>query len=264
MGQYYAVANLDKEETIDSMAHPAASLKLTEFSYTGNRYVQDLLHLMTTDWRGDRVLLVGDYAYDYLEDERCRFSGRPTLEGIGLGEDPYRTARDCYFDVCGRLSSCMGATRFLPQEDARWHASEEAPVEDDFSIESKPYRYVANATKGVYCDQAKAPVAWLWEDPDTGERKVSRYSPFALFIAVGSGLGGGDYYGHLPGGQAVGAWALDDVYGTDEPPEGMAEVSCPFDESGRFVTLSDEEIFALLEGRPFTERELIEVLEEAK
>ena len=59
MGQYYKFINLDKKEICD---RSKGFLKLTEHSYIGNEYCNDILTLLSNEWKGDRVIHVGDYA----------------------------------------------------------------------------------------------------------------------------------------------------------------------------------------------------------
>ena len=59
MGQYYKFFNLDKKQKCER-TRPV--LKLTEHSYLGNDYCEDILSLLVNEWKGDRVIHVGDYA----------------------------------------------------------------------------------------------------------------------------------------------------------------------------------------------------------
>ena len=61
MGQYYLIANVDKKESLNTHSLDNGA-KLMEWSYQGNRMVNALFNLLQTDWQGDRVYVVGDYA----------------------------------------------------------------------------------------------------------------------------------------------------------------------------------------------------------
>ena len=59
MGQYYKFVNIDKKEICDRNRH---GYKLMEHSYVNNDYCNDILRLLSNEWKGDRVIHVGDYA----------------------------------------------------------------------------------------------------------------------------------------------------------------------------------------------------------
>ena len=59
MGQYYKFANIDKKEKCD---RNRSGYKLMEHSYVGNGYCDDILRLLSNEWKGDRVIHAGDYA----------------------------------------------------------------------------------------------------------------------------------------------------------------------------------------------------------
>ena len=59
MGQYYKFVNIDKKEICDRNRH---GYKLMEHSYVSNDYCNDILRLLSNEWKGDRVIHVGDYA----------------------------------------------------------------------------------------------------------------------------------------------------------------------------------------------------------
>ena len=59
MGQYYRFVNVDKKEISDRNRH---GYKLMEHSYVANNYCNDTLRLLSNEWKGDRVIHVGDYA----------------------------------------------------------------------------------------------------------------------------------------------------------------------------------------------------------
>ena len=59
MGQYYKFVNIDKKEICDRNRQ---GYKLMEHSYVNNDYCNDILRLLSNEWKGDRVIHVGDYA----------------------------------------------------------------------------------------------------------------------------------------------------------------------------------------------------------
>lgn len=113
-------------------------------------------------------------------------------------------------------------------------------------------RWLVNRDRRVCIDRARCPVLSAWDDGRT-----MRYDPLTLFLAVGNGLGGGDYRPKGGAGRAeVGSWAGERVHGADEAPTGFAEIASPFDESSLFLTATDEEMARAFEAIPKGERSL--------
>ncbi|EFP61822.1 hypothetical protein DWW36_02230 [Erysipelotrichaceae bacterium AF15-26LB] len=80
MGQYYLVANIDKQEYMEC----TGSLKLMEWSYNRNGVVLTMEDLMAKRWKGDRIYVIGDYAGSEQEcahTEVLRELEKETLQG---------------------------------------------------------------------------------------------------------------------------------------------------------------------------------------
>lgn len=78
---------------------------------------------------------------------------------------------------------------------------------------------------------------------DKGEPYITRTDPLTLFMAIGNGLGGGDYRGEdAVNVGLVGSWAGHVITASDAPPVGLTEIECPFDENGVLLTATDDEI----------------------
>lgn len=60
MGQYYKAVNIDKKEFVS----PSGGVKLMEWNWVGNHTVGTLLTLLKGKWKGDRVIIAGDYYTD--------------------------------------------------------------------------------------------------------------------------------------------------------------------------------------------------------
>ena len=65
MGQYHKFMNFDKKEILE----PPSFRKLMEWSYQENEYMLHLENLLKTSWKGDRVLVIGDYVNEYYDGE---------------------------------------------------------------------------------------------------------------------------------------------------------------------------------------------------
>lgn len=230
MGQYFRIANLDKGETLDPFKFGSA-LKLTESCYVGNDYVDAITHLLANDWHGDRVLLCGDYAWS---EEGGSAAGR--LRALAES-DPFEAAEG-FLDRSGDFASARGNEVYREVAPGRYG---KVAVEGSFHIDAGHHRYVADETAGVFYDREKAPVAFVgeWE----GEPYITRTDPLTLFMAIGNGLGGGDYRGEdAVNVGLVGSWAGHVITASDAPPVGLTEIECPFDENGVLLTATDDEI----------------------
>lgn len=236
MGQYFKPVNLDKGELLD--AHMFGyGIKLTESCYVGNGYIDALTYLLANDWHGDRVILCGDYAWESagdFTDMQARGSAADAL--LSMADcDPYQ-ASEGFTDRSTDFACCKGNTTLELDADSRRFV--EVDVEGSFHIDAGHLRYVIDETAGVFYDREKAPVAFVGEY--AGDPYVTRCDPLTIFMAVGNGLGGGDYHG--PNEALVGSWAGHGITAADEPPTGFSEIACPFDENGAFLTAPDEEI----------------------
>lgn len=59
MGQYYDLINFDKKILLTAADHPSSKL----CQYHRNKVFQDVLvNKLAIDWKGDTVILLGDYA----------------------------------------------------------------------------------------------------------------------------------------------------------------------------------------------------------
>lgn len=66
MGQYHKFMNFDKKEVVEVSGFS----KLMEWSYQGNDYLCAVEKLLKTKWKGDRVLVIGDYVDESYDDPR--------------------------------------------------------------------------------------------------------------------------------------------------------------------------------------------------
>ena len=236
MGQYYTFVNMDKAERLYSHAF-GAGLKLTEGCYVGSSYMEAISHLLAGPWKGDRVFYCGDYAWGNPDG-----SAGERLHKLAQ-QDPYEFAEQCE-DISTRFAACEGNTRLESFEiaDGR-HGFRSVPLEGTFDIKPEHYRYIVNETKGIFVDREVAPVAWVWTNE--GGFGITRADPLPLFMAIGNGLGGGDYWG--PNENQIGSWAGDAIVPTNERPgEGFREIASPFDENDVFLTMGDAELSEII------------------
>lgn len=189
MGQYYKIINVDKKEFIKCF-------KLCESSYIGDEKINALMNRMTSDWKGDRIYVIGDYAYNVLTDNE--------------------TDNPCY-KALKHLSEEFGTENIY---DAADHFAEE-----DCDDEDHGYRYVYNHATRQVIDLAKCPIDSVRYDSETGLSRVYKFSPLSLLLTIGNGYGGGDFGGHSE--SLVGSWCdtVKSIEITDIPLEDCSSYS---------------------------------------
>ena len=169
MGQYFTVRNIDKKIQIKHDFNRIGGMKLTEHSYVYNNLAVFLRNKLANEWKGDRVIHVGDYAS--TED------GTSTQ---GLLKKLYENNE---YDNSKEWSDPLSSIS-IPD-----YVKEIVPKEND-------YRYIANIDMGIYIDIEEAiPVSITIDrkiNQKTNHLFVSCLDPLLLLIACGNGLGLGD------------------------------------------------------------------------
>ncbi len=169
MGQYYRFINLDKQEKCDRNMYP---LKLTEHSYVGNDYCNDILTLLKDKWEGDRIIHVGDYATNTDNTTTSHLISKLNRE---FNQNESFFVYGDYFN----------------------------DIEPDKV--NKKIRYVYNLDKTEFIDLYHQPIINIWYGD--GEAGYAKFNSFALLTACGNGQGGGDYHGVNE--EYIGSWAGD-------------------------------------------------------
>ncbi len=184
MGQYYKFMNIDKKQICEKNRH---SWKLMEHSFLGNDYCNDILRLLSNEWKGDRVLQVGDYAQ--ADDETLTQNIIASiLKELNV---PDNTS---LYNYCNSFENVNPKSK-------------------------KDIRYVYNLDKKEYVDLFRQPIEWCYCDNKYfGTAKINS---FALLIGCGNGLGGGDYHGVNK--NLVGYWAGDRFISSKEPLKEYAD-----------------------------------------
>lgn len=216
MGQYYKIVNFDKREFLYSWDYDCGS-KLMEFSYivddlSSNGFVGALINLLQTDWKGDRVLVVGDYSnVDYANED--------------LPEK-------------ADFISSLYAEFNLDENKSFYLCDEELNFKKVSEIEPKiARRYLINNKTREYVDLKDLPIEWSDED-EKGTYYTSIF-PLMLLIAFGNGLGGGDYRSEEC--SDIGSWcdSSDGIEFVDTIPKGFEELRSYFTENDKCVFLED-------------------------
>ena len=178
MGQYYKFMNIDKKQVCERNRH---GWKLMEHSYLGNDYCDDILRLLNNEWKGDRVLHVGDYAQP--DDETTTQNKvKAIMKELNISFE------DTLYNFCDTFDEVKSKSK----EDIR---------------------YVYNLDKKEYVDLFKQPIEWCYHDDKfLGAVKINS---FALLIGCGNGQGGGDY--RCTNDNLVGYWVGDRFVSSSEP-----------------------------------------------
>ena len=204
MGQYYCAVNLDSKEVL----YPLNGLKLTEHSYIAengyaNSYISKLSQLMMGPWKGQRVYIVGDY-YDTDDDDYPR---------------PENILED-YPELSNATLYSYAAKNF---EVIRYGREEMR----EFRIP----QYLCNSITKQYIDLRDLPAEWTSTYPDDVEKRFG-FFPLTLLLALGNGLGSGDYYAKNV--ELIGSWVpvTRGVFFSEEIPDGYEEFRPDFTEVG--------------------------------
>lgn len=172
MGQYHKFMNFDKKEILE----PPGLLKLMEWSYQRNEYMLQIENLIKTSWKGDRVLVIGDYADDFYEDS--------------YSSDLLKTIRDENKDY--NIKNIYDYPYKIINNSS-------------FYSNHLPSRYIYNDALKQYIDLKKQPIQWVCYDKNLNLLDGSKIHPLSLVLSCCNGAGGGDYYADNI--YDVGCWA---------------------------------------------------------
>ncbi|MBP3595919.1 MAG: hypothetical protein J6J60_00745 [Clostridia bacterium] len=222
MGQYYKVINIDKKQYM----RPEMGLKLMEWSYSKNLMVLNIMKKLANEWKGDRVFVVGDYAIS--QDRERNSYDYSVLEQIERELGIYKKKENGYY---------MSLYHYADEN------FKEIPLE---KLKREQYKYIYNHNKKEYIDLEHCPLAWLYKEKD--KYNIVRIAPISLALALGNGMGGGDYWGNNE--ESVGMY-INDIQNleiTKEPlnveyeelrPEFYEDSYVPYDEISKEIELEE-------------------------
>lgn len=225
MGQYYKVVNIDKKEYMYS----EAGIKLMEWSYNRNTLVLNLMKKLANEWKGDRVFVVGDYA---LSSDRI---------------DSDNNEKDYDYDLLEKIEKELD---IYNREDGGYPITLYYFADKNYQeiklekIENEEYKYIYNHKRKEFINLEHCPLAWLYKDKNNF--KQVKVSPLSLLLALGNGMGGGDYGGNNE--NLVGKYIneVQDLEVTKEPlnldytefrPEFYEDVYIPYNEIQNEINL---------------------------
>lgn len=188
MGQYYIVANIDKKEYMRSNG----GVKLMEWSYNRNDLILNLMNKLANEWKGDRVYIVGDYA---LSSDRIDKEKQPA-------------EKDYDYDILEKLEKELG---IYNQKENGYYKTLYSFASDNFKelgvkeLNEEEYKYIYNHKRKEFIDLRHCPLAWLYKEKQ--KYNVVTIAPISLLLALGNGMGGGDYFGN--NNELVGKYITD-------------------------------------------------------
>lgn len=224
MGQYYKYINIDKR-IIVSANH---GLKLTEHSWLGNNEVViPIEQLVKTEWQGDRVIQLGDYAERMAASTKLK---EKHLKFVEIIKKKIGTNSLYYGDVAGAGEKFKEYTleELFDSYDLKLgHDSEGMPIpfnEKGQKCSCDQFRYLYNTKRKEYVDSFKILPSYV--DIYKSEILFTKLDAYSLLVAIGNGLGGGDYKG--PDDDMIGLWATTSnsiVISSLGPKEVLGDVS---------------------------------------
>lgn len=230
MGQYYNVEQRYKYINIDKRIIVCANygLELYKHSWLGNNSVViPIKQLVKTEWQGDRVIQLGDCvdgmaASTELREEHLKFIKKIKKE-VGMTND-----QSLYWDNVadeGETFKKYTLKELFDSYDLKLeYDAEYMPVtfnEKGQKCSCDQFRYLYNTKRKEYVDSFKILPSYVEEYKS--EINFVKLDAYSLLIAIGNGLGGGDYFG--PDENLVGLWAStsDSIIISEKSPKEYAE-----------------------------------------
>lgn len=230
MGQYYNVEQRYKYINIDKRIIVCANygLELCKHSWLGNNSVViPIKQLGKTEWQGDRVIQLGDCvdgmaASTELREEHLKFIKKIKKE-VGMTND-----QSLYWDNVadeGETFKKYTLKELFDSYDLKLeYDAEYMPVtfnEKGQKCSCDQFRYLYNTKRKEYVDSFKILPSYV--DIYKSEILFTKLDAYSLLIAIGNGLGGGDYFG--PDENLVGLWAStsDSIIISEKSPKEYAE-----------------------------------------
>lgn len=230
MGQYYNVEQRYKYINIDKRIIVCANygLELCKHSWFGNNSVViPIKQLVKTEWQGDRVIQLGDCvdgmaASTELREEHLKFIKKIKKE-VGMTNDQ-SLYWDNVADEGGTFKKYTLKELFDSYDLKLEYDAEYMPVtfnEKGQKCSCDQFRYLYNTKRKEYVDSFKILPSYV--DIYKSEILFTKLDAYSLLIAIGNGLGGGDYFG--PDENLVGLWAStsDSIIISEKSPKEYAE-----------------------------------------
>lgn len=214
MGEYYDWVNIDKKEYICPNDFNLGN-KIHESAFAGNHLLGALYDLLSSDWKGDAIIFLGDETHISDKDTNPVLQ-RLSAERKDWGEDGYDAdyVIETYKCISGLYKASEEEVRheidcMVEEDDFEinyYGVKPEAPYEGLFVRDSRFFRYTINHSKKEYFDIEKTRLTF------TNEEGVltTRINPLPLLMAFPGSLGD----------KCTGLWLGDRIEVSDEVPHG--------------------------------------------
>lgn len=223
MGQYYKYFNLDKKVCLS----PSAGLKLTEHSWMGNNDVLALLQLVKTEWKNDRIIQLGDYADSEEHYSKMLQEILKVPSNLYDSKEYKEMSFEEYYDKNKLRYISKNVEMGNSSTDYKWTEHIFEPLGTDGEhLPLSDFRYLYNAARREWVDSFKIPPSNVWKDTENKAISFEKLDAYSLLVAIGNGLGGGDYKG--PDDDMIGLWATTSnsiVISSLGPKEVLGDVS---------------------------------------
>lgn len=163
MGQYFKFINFDKKEILSPYDYDNLA-KVMEHSYQGNKFMSAVEKLLKTEWKGDRVLYIGDYVDEYYNDPKVKDTLKELLD------ETKPSSNNLYF---------------LEYPSKKIEISKEELIST---------RYLYNHQTKEYVDLKEQPIQWSGYDKEDNCIYGAKIHPLSILLCASNGSGG-SYYG---------------------------------------------------------------------
>lgn len=160
MGEYYSWVNVNKKEYLDPYDFDLG-VKLYESAYGRNHLLGALYDLLSSDWKGDAIVFLGDQT-NITENDKNPVLRKLSAERQIWGEPGVEMdyVYDTYRCISGLFKASEGIVRdeierMVKDDDFSanlYGVSKESPYEGLFNRESLFCRYAINHTKKEFFD----------------------------------------------------------------------------------------------------------------
>ncbi len=218
MGQHYKYMNIDKRIIV----YAKYGHELCVHSWLGNNSVViPIEQLVKTEWQGDRVIQLGEYADEMaasteLREEHLKFIKKIKKE-LGMTND-----QDLYLYWGYKADEGKKFKEYTLKElFDLYDLKLEHDNEKGQKCSCDQFRYLYNTKRKEYVDSFKILPSYVGEY--NSEIYFVKLDAYSLLIAIGNGEGGGDYCG--PDENLVGLWAStsDSIIISEKSPKEYAE-----------------------------------------
>ena len=193
----------------------------------GNNDVLALLQLVKTEWKNDRIIQLGDYADSEEHYSKMLQEILKVPSNLYDSKEYKEMSFEEYYDKNKLRYISKNVEMGNSSTDYKWTELIFKPLgTDGEQLPLSDFRYLYNAARREWVDSFKIPPSNVWKDTENKEISFEKLDAYSLLVAIGNGLGGGDYKG--PDDDMIGLWATTSnsiVISSLGPKEVLGDVS---------------------------------------